>query len=672
MFLMYCCLEVSSVQNLSAQTLSWETFVEKLTNEDDEDYSLWSYLYEDLCWLHENPININSTSTEELGNLPFLSHEQIEEIEAYVYSYGPLLSLGELNLIKGLDYETRQLLSLFIYCGEKNYKEKNTLAKMLTKGKNQIVLRTDIPLYKRAAYNDYPDSVLQKSPNKVYQGNALYHSLRYNYHYGQKLEWGFTIEKDAGENYVDSYSYYLLIRNLGMLKTLALGKYRLGFAQGLVLNTNFSMGKTSILSQLSAATKGIRKHSSTSETGYFQGIAATIGDKKSDFTVFYSYLPQDATLTKDSLISTLKTDGYHRTLLEKSKKNNVYNHLIGGNLSYSNNGFHVGITGLYTVFNRMFTTYNDSLHYKYYYPRGNKFSNTSIDYAYHHYRFSFQGETAMDFQGGLATVNSISYKLSEDYRLVALHRYYSEKYNAIYGNAFSEAGMVKNENGLYIGVTGQLSKQLKSNAYVDIFTFPYTKYQVSKLNSKGIDILGELEFTASDNFQALLRYRCKVSQKDYKDPNSDRKALANNVTQKWRLQLNYKLNMWSFRSEVDFSQLNIADGKPDMGYAFTQQATLYTDKIQLSTNAVYFHTDSYASRVYSYEQGMLYSFSFPSYYYHGYRLSSVLRYNISKKILFLLKYGHTQYFNKSTIGSGIEQINCSHKDDLQLQLIIKV
>ena len=80
MFLMYCCLEVSSVQNLSAQTLSWETFVEKLTNEDDEDYSLWSYLYEDLCWLHENPININSTSTEELGNLPFLSHEQIEEI----------------------------------------------------------------------------------------------------------------------------------------------------------------------------------------------------------------------------------------------------------------------------------------------------------------------------------------------------------------------------------------------------------------------------------------------------------------------------------------------------------------------------------------------------------------------------------------------------------------
>ena len=46
----------------------------------------------------------------------------------------------------------------------------------------------------------------------------------------------------------DFYSLYLLIRNIGHIKTLALGNYRVSYGYGLVINTDFGMGKTATLS----------------------------------------------------------------------------------------------------------------------------------------------------------------------------------------------------------------------------------------------------------------------------------------------------------------------------------------------------------------------------------------------------------------------------------------
>ena len=106
-----------------------------------------------------------------------------------------------------------------------------------------------------------------------------------------------------------------------------IGNYRLSFGQGLVMNTNFSLGKQSILSSIYSMNKGIKKHSSTSESNYFRGLAASVSlSKNLFFTGFYSFREQDATLD-GMFITSFKTDGYHRTPLEMSKKNNINNHL---------------------------------------------------------------------------------------------------------------------------------------------------------------------------------------------------------------------------------------------------------------------------------------------------------------------------------------------------------
>lgn len=54
-------------------------------------------------------------------------------------------------------------------------------------GKQEILTRMDVPLYARKGYD------------KNYLGPAVYHSLKYDFRYGDYLQMGIVGEKDAGE-----------------------------------------------------------------------------------------------------------------------------------------------------------------------------------------------------------------------------------------------------------------------------------------------------------------------------------------------------------------------------------------------------------------------------------------------------------------------------------------
>ena len=636
---MSCGLSFYSVENLSAQTLDWESFIEKLLVDSETDNS-WSNLYDDLCALHENPININRTTTEELVQLPFLTPQQIEEIQAYVFSSGPMKSLGELNLVKGIDYDTRQMLQFFIYCGESE-KERDdfpSFKNIIKYGKNELVARTDVPFY---------------NTSDVYLGSQFYHSIRYKFKYGDRVDAGFVAEKDIGEpcfnSYTkgfDSYSYYASINRLGIIKKLILGNYRLSFGQGLVLNTNFTLGKTSVLSQYTTTGNGIKPHSSTSEYNFFQGLASTVQLGKVDLSLFYSYKHVYATLKNDE-INSLKEDGYHRTISELSKRGNVLNQLVGGNISFNDKRYHLGVTTAYTFFDKPFK--RNSSGDRFYYPVGEKFWNTSMDYGYKSYSFSINGEWAYSAQGGWAAINTLTFRILNDTKITLLHRYYDKKYNAIYGNAFSESSNVKNEHGLYLGLNTSLFQSFKLSAYLDLFKFPYLKYGISRPNTNGIDIMAELQYKKSDKFSASIRYRNKSKQNDYTDEATNKKGLAYTMNQRVKLQFNYLLNQDLLAKTIlNYSQVNEGNRVPSLGYSIAQsiQYVFKFIPVRFSFNAIYFHTDDFSSRVFSYEQGLLYSFSIPSYYGQGYRLSGIIRYDITKNLLIQCKYGYTHYMDR--------------------------
>src|SRR5574344_1962795 len=129
-------------------SLTWDEFINEYAA-DDENGTAWSDAYEVLSELHEHPMNINTATKEELGRLPFLSDQQIEDIQAYVYSYGAMKSAGELLMIKSLDYATRQKLMPFIYIGNPAGKKMPSLREMLDKGNHELLASASIPFYQR-------------------------------------------------------------------------------------------------------------------------------------------------------------------------------------------------------------------------------------------------------------------------------------------------------------------------------------------------------------------------------------------------------------------------------------------------------------------------------------------------------------------------------------------
>lgn len=92
------------------------------------------------------------------------------------------------------------------------------------------------------------------------------------------------------------------------------------------------------------------------------------------------------------------------------------------------------------------------------------------------------------------------------------------------------------------------------------------------------------------------------------------------------------------------------------------------ERLQATPYAAYFHCNDYESRLYDYEPTPLYSYRFPSYNGEGIRLSPTVRWQFLPGWTLLCQYGLTNYFDRSSIGSGTQRLAHSSKNDLSFQL----
>ena len=94
-----------------------------------------------------------------------------------------------------------------------------------------------------------------------YRGYLLKHWIRYETSYYDRIKLGFIGAQDAGEPFFaernktgyDFYSYYLQLQNINRLDRLIVGKYRVLMGMGLVINSNFALGKSMMLQKIPCA-----------------------------------------------------------------------------------------------------------------------------------------------------------------------------------------------------------------------------------------------------------------------------------------------------------------------------------------------------------------------------------------------------------------------------------
>ncbi len=632
-----------SQEKAEAEVRPWQQYLEQLGDQEEFENVSWENDEELLGEYAEHPMNLNTATREDLEQFPFLSARQIEDIQAYIYQYGAMKSLGELAMIESIDWYQRKLLGCFFYVGEVKQRAFPAFTQIAKYGKHELVGAVKIPFYER------------KGDKEGYMGYPYKHWVRYQFRYGDYVKLGGLGAQDAGEPFwggknhlgYDFYSYYLQIRKWGRVKNLTIGKYRLRTGMGLILNNDFGFGKLSMLSSLGKMGMSIRVHSSRYAANHLQGAAATVRVAQGlDVSAFASCRKIDATVKNDS-ISTIVETGLHRTENEIKKQGAASAFLVGGNVHYTSRGWHLGATGVYYGYSLPLHP-NKSLLYKRYAPEGDAFWNASIDYGYISHRLTLQGETAVGDCGTLATVNTASCLFSEHFSLLALYRFYPYRYYALYGNCFAAGSDVQDESGGYVGFRWTPSPKWMVEMYGDMAYFAWPKYRMTE-STYAADCLVNVVWKPSSVITLGSRYQ-------YKD-----KYLV--TTQRARLSLALDKGFWSSKTQVDASWL-----KGSWGYMASESFSWKCRRLRVNAVIGYFHTTDYASRVYAFEPSLLYTMSFGSYYGEGIRYALLVKADIGKHLVVVGKWGTTNYFDRNHISSSYQQINASSQTDLELQV----
>lgn len=643
----------------------WQRYYSMVVDDEEMESGGAEDALDMLADLAANPMDVNRLSRDDLERLVFLTDRQREDIAEYVDRYGPVRTVGELAMVGSLDATLCRLLQCFLYAGEPVQKHAlPPLDTIMKRSRNELTAMAAVPLYTRDGY--------LKGKEKGYLGPKYKHWARYRWSYGRQLEAGLTASQDAGEPFFtgrnrwgyDFYSFYVALRNVGKVKTAVAGRYRLRLGMGLVLNTDLSLGKTIALTSVGRTANTLRPHSSRSEASYLQGAAATVAVARgTELTAFFSHRLVDATLNGDSAtVKTLLQTGYHRTRSEMDRRRNTRQTAGGASLSFRSGPWRAALTGMAVAFNRRLKP-DTSVAWRRYAAVGRTFANASLTYSYTSPLLQVAGETAVGTTGGLAALHTIGVAPSARLDLTLVHRYYSYRYRSLLASSFSDGGSVNNEHGVLLAVAWRPLDALALSAYADYARSAWPRYLIS-LPSHTWD--SQLAATLTLGSLALnARYRLRRRQRD----NATHTALTPRTEQRLRLSATLDRTAWHLATRADLAVS--ATDSTSRGWMLTQSGGMTARWLTADAWLAYFHTDSYDSRLYAYERGLLYSFAFPMFYGEGLRYGLRLRADISRRAMVMARCTVTDYFDRSAIGSGLQRIARSSQTDLELQLRLK-
>ena len=641
--------------------------------ESDETIEYETF-YDDLMFCSKNPVNLNKATQNELEKLPFLSDTQIENILSYVYQYGPMQTIYELQLIEGLDMTDIRRMLPFVYAGDGNPSGKQIYWNDILKyGKNELYFRLDKGLETKEGYRFLPDEDVNtpQTQSKNYTGNQLYNSLKYRFHYKDRILAGITAEKDAGEQFwgsnhkgYDFYSIHAQFNNFGKFKTIVLGDFRANFGQGLVLHPEYSIGKSSFVLNVTSRNSGLKKYSSTDESNFFRGGGVTLQLRKYDFSVFYSNKMMDGDTVNGTFSSIIKT-GYHRTPDELNKKHTVNQQILGGNVTYTNMNLQIGITGVHTLLDN--TLIPDRSVSNYFYFSGTQQTTEGVFYRYRLKKLNLFGETAMTDYAAMATLNGCTFNPVSQVSLVVLQRYYSPEYDTFYASSFSETSRINNETGYYLGVEVRPFRKWKFAAYADSYRFPWPKYGIDA-PSIGKDYFFQSDFTLKRNVAMYWRIKFEEKQTNLSTTGSIMPVEVPVQKSSIRYNLTYSFGNFTFKNLLEWNLSRQGSSGWTHGLMAVQDVSYDFTPILLKIDfrVQFFDAVNYENRFYSYERDILYAFSMPMYYGLGSRYYLNMHYDMNKNVSFWFKIAQTVYADdRESVSSGNETISGNRKTDIR-------
>ena len=663
--------------NVEAQTIDdeppeiIEQQLEDITAANEDIETEDDTFMQQMNFFLKHPVNLNDADAGVLEQLNLLSPVQIANLLSYRKLFGNFISIYELQAIPMWDLQLIRKIRPFITVQQKT-PGAESFKRRLKNGDHTVLLRMTETLEKSKGF------LLDTSTAKnYYAGNRQKLLLRYKYKSGNHLQYGFTAEKDAGEPFFkgvqkhgfDFYSAHFFLRNSGMIQSLALGDFSVNLGQGLIQWQSLAFGKGGEMMNIKRQSDVLRPYNSSGEIVFNRGAGITLQKKNWETTGFISYRKTDASINEEGEVTALQLSGYHRTTNEIAGKGSEGQLSFGGNVSYSSEKLHLGANLVHYVMEHPIL----KPHYWYnkYALSGTNLSNYSLDYSYTYKNLHFFGEAAIDKNADKAFVNGLLINTDSKVAMSFLYRNISKGYQSLYGNAFTENTYPTNESGFFSAITLNPSDFLRIDAYADFYHFPWLKYRTDAPTS-GSEYMIQLKYKPNKQVEIFSRFRYQNKPINYNPDDLFLNPVVGRPKQSLRTQFNYKIDSrFTFRSRVDLSWFDKRGLEPQKGF-LTFADILYKPLLRPFSGNLrisYFETDGYDSRIYAFENDVLYGYSIPAFFDKGYHYYVNLHYKFSRKLSCWARFSQTIYSGKNEIGSGLDVIKGNKKSQIKVQVI---
>lgn len=606
----------------------------------------WDAFLELLEELLVHPVVLNEASAAELARIPLLDAPRIAALIDYRRRFGPLLSPYELQAVPGWDLTVIRAVLLFVRLSASETPPNWHTALRL--GESQLYMRSEW----RSRWRGL-------SPLKSY--------LRYQFRGGRRIRLGLTAEKDQGEAWwsasspygIDFLSAHLELRPpAGKLRGLWLGDYHLRLGQGLLAWTGFAPTYGPDATAIVRAGHPIWPYSSSQESGFLRGLAAQWQVAPSwQLWLFGSSARRDATVCcpPDSLVSfsSFRRSGLHRSEADKLGRDAVKERLVGMRLQHESGGSSFAVNVLQRRYNlprRPQPRLDNAFQ-----PTGTDLWMASIDGRWLWRNLFAFSEIAIQQRGAAAWTGGLVLTLHRYLRFSVQGRAFSPAFYSEYANPVARWTYAHNERGFYLGVEWRLSTKWVFTAWHDWYRSPWLRYN-GKAPTEGTVARLRLTYTPQRHVEWYAEWQMHKEWTTRNDPAAPLAFLQIRQRHQWLAQLSVPLDAaWTWRTRLTLSRYQ-AESKPQFGmlwyhdlhYRPMGQPFSFTARLAL------YRTQGYDTRIYAYENDLLYNLSLPAFYDYGARAYLNLRWRPLHALTFEGRIAHTRPLGQALPSRGEE------------------
>jgi hypothetical protein len=237
-------------------------------------------------------------------------------------------------------------------------------------------------------------------------------------------------------------------------------------------------------------------------------------------------------------------------------------------------------------------------------------------------------------------------------------------------NVFGEVQQAFNEHGFYAGLNWNVAGPLRLSAYADVWTHPWLRFNVDA-PSKGNEFLLRLEYYKKRKFTAYLQIRTKTRALNLRLDDATSADVLPLSRKQFRLHISQKLNKAvELRYRAEWIQAE------QLGQTLTNGYLLYGDLIykpmasplSFTSRFAIFNSEDYNSRLYAFENNLLYTFAIPAYFNQGTRAYINVRWKISRHLLWEARFAKTWINQAEEIGSGLNRIDGNTRTEIATQI----